>query len=142
MIVVQDGLYDRLADSADVTSVVSTYRGQPSIFSRTGERAVPSDAAGIWVVINAPLAAPSFDTKTSDGKEVTVDIAVYGDDTGDPAPVDDLAEIIRLLLHRRPVQVVGYVVLISKAIGPIEAPVEDSVYGRIVTVQLTLIKEN
>jgi hypothetical protein len=80
------------------------------------------------------------------GRIVEHDIAVYEDQTGDSSDLEDLAVIIRNGINRKAplITISGYGTLIAKASGPVEAPqseaLDNQVEGRLVTVQLTIIK--
>lgn len=136
----KEGLYDRLI-ALGVASFISTYRTQPAVFTRNP---VPEDAEFIYIVIRDSVADdPGLgETKTTTGRVVLHDIGVFGDEDGDPEAVEDLAALIRDGIHRNPVTVSGYGNLIASASGPIVAPSEDQVYGRIVQVRLELIRAN
>ena len=137
---VKDGLYDRLI-ALGVASSISTYRTQPAIFTRNP---VPEDAQFIYIVVRDSVSdEPGLgETKTTTGRVVLHDIGVFGDEDGDPEAVENLAAQIRDGIHRNPVTVSGYGNLIAACSGPIVAPTEDQVYGRIVQVRLELIRAN
>lgn len=134
---IKAGYHQRLASISAITTRLSIYRGKPAIFTRSP---VPDDADFPFIVIRDSIADNPNDTKTTTGRDTLNDIQIYGDDTGDPDLVEDLATLVRDSIHRNPITVSGYGSLIASATGPVEAPTEDRVYGRTVQAGLTLIR--
>jgi len=134
----KDGYYERLVTVSGIVNRISTYDDYPAIFTRTP---VPEDASMPFVVIREPFADDPWDTKTTTGRRILNDIGIYGDATGDPELVDEVARLVREAIHRNPITVSGYGSLIAKAAGPVDAPTDDQVYGRFVTAELTLIRD-
>ena len=134
---VQDGIYDRLAGTTEITSQISTYRGGPAIFTRDR---IPGDAVHRYIVIDDAIGDVPYDTKTTLGREVLHDIFVYDFESGNPKIVQDVAELVRDVLHRQDLTVSGYGTLIAVVQGPIVAPTDDRVYGRVVTARFNLIR--
>lgn len=137
MNVTQDALFDTLVALSSLTSLLSTYQSVPAIFTR---RPVPDSADYIYVTISDAVADEPWDTKTTTGRQALHDIGVYGAADGDPTNVQLAAELIRDALHRNPVTVSGYGNLIAVVSGPVTAPAEDDVYGRIVSVRFNMIR--
>ncbi len=137
MTAVQNAMHARLVGIAGITSLVGTFQSLPAIF--TGAN-IPNPMVGTYVVIHDSLVNDPFDTKTSVGRVLETDIGTYADESGDVTEVQAIAELIRDAFHREPLTVVGFGTLIARARGPIQVPTEQQMYGRIVTVQLTLIK--
>lgn len=140
MLAVKNAIFDRLAGAASVTARIGTFKGVPAIFSR---QPIPPTASGTYIVIPDAIGddAGVGDTKTTLGRDVAHDLGIYADETGDPAAVEQLAEIVRDLFHREPLIVDGYgSALVSRVSGPIEAPAEPEIYGRIVTVSFSIIR--
>lgn len=139
MTATQNSLFDVVSALSAVTGWVGTYRGADAVFTRSP---VPPQVDGNYIVVRDSFTdVPGIgETKTSRGRLVVHDIAVYKTADGDPSDVQDVAEAIRDALHRNQIPVSGYGnALIVKAFGPVEAD-NDQVYGRIVTVSLELIK--
>ncbi len=134
MSVQKQALYDVLAEDATLTGYLTTYRGDPAIFTTDP---VPGDASMPYVVIGGPVSHSPFDTKTTLGREIRYDIRCYTDDTGSAMLVDSIAERARALLHREKPSVEGYNVLLAECAGPVEID-EDKSYGRVVTVRLVM----
>ena len=128
-------LYNVMVADAGLTAKLGTFGGLPAIFTK---RPVP-DAATRPIVIAATVVSDvDADLVASRGREITRDIAVYGDARSDFDKVMDAAEIIRNLFHRRKLAVTGWRTVRLKARGPIEAPAEPQDIGRIVTLTIRL----
>jgi hypothetical protein len=136
---VQDGIYERLASITEITSQISTYMSKPAIFTRSR---IPGDAVARYIVIDDAIGDVPWDTKTTLGREVLHDIFTYDFESGDPSVVQNVAELVRDVLHRQHINVSGYGPLIAVVSGPIVAPTDDQVYGRVVTARYNLIKRN
>jgi len=125
-------LYDRLANDATLTGLLAAYRGEPAVFTTDP---APGDAAMPFVVAAGAVADVSFDTKTGRGRDVTRDVRCYAEDNGSALVVEEIAERVRVLLHRHALSVVDFVVWVAECSGPIVAD-ESGAYGRIVTVRI------
>jgi hypothetical protein len=149
--VTQNALADRLLSLTEVTALVGTFRSLPAIFS---ESPVPPSATGRYIVIRdahvdepweskEPQSAPT-DMIITRGRMVHHDIGIYEDTTGDSSTVEDLAELVRNAFNRYLLPISGYGTLIAKARGPIKVSddenIDNQVDGRVVTVELTIIK--
>lgn len=138
MKVVQFGIYEALVALSGVASAMSTFKGLPAIFT---DDEVPGKAQFPYTHIRPAMLNEPWDTKNvTFGRLVAIDVAVYQANTGDSSLCDDVAEIIRNRLHRQAVTISGYGTLIAQASGPVQAPTDDQVYGRIVTATVTIIK--
>jgi hypothetical protein len=136
---VQDGIYQRLASVTEITSQISTYLGNPAIFTRSR---IPGDAVTRYIVIDDAIGDEPYDTKTTTGREVLHDIFVYDFESGDPSICQNVAELVRDVLHRQHITVSGYGPLIAVVNGPIVSPTDDEVIGRVVTARYNLIKND
>ena len=135
---VQDGIYQMLVATTEVSSRLSTYRGKPAIFTRNR---IPGDAVPRYCVIEDALGDSPWDTKTTRGREVLHDIKFLDFESGDPSLVQDAAEFARDVLHRGPgITVSGYGTLIAVVSGPIAVPSDDQTYGRVITARFNLIQ--
>lgn len=138
MNVVQNAYVVAIKADSYIASQISTYGGEPSVFAR---RPVPGDVTGMYITVGASKSDTPYETKTTLGREVISDIGVYVPWDGDPGPCDEVAEYIRDLFNRTPLAVSGYGnSLIAVATGPIDAPTDDRMYGRIVTVRQSMIR--
>jgi hypothetical protein len=134
---VQNGLYDRLASIPEIVADLSIYQGAPAIFTR---EPVPHDAVDRYIVVGDAIGDEPYDTKTTLGREVLHDIVVYDSETGDASVVERVATLVRDVLHRQNLTISGYGVLVAVASGPVVAPTDDLVYGRVVTARFNLIQ--
>lgn len=134
---VTKAIFDRLNGDATLTGGLAAYpaaAGTKAIFSR---RPVPPDAVPPWVVIQEVSGIP-FDTKTSRGRDLLYDVSVFADATGSIVTVEDLVERCRTLLHRHLLSVAGWTTIIADVTGPVEAPTDETLYGRTISLRLVL----
>lgn len=136
MKVLQDAIFDRLAGSATITAGIGTFQGVPAIFTRFP---IPGGAPARRITISSSISDDPWDTKTSTGREVITDITVWTEESGDPSLVESLAEEVRALFHREPVDVTGYGNFIAVVGGPIEND-DDQMYGRVISMRHVLVK--
>jgi hypothetical protein len=136
----QNAMHERLSTDAVIASGVTPYRSKPAVFSELPVQGW-TDPDAVYIVISPPVNDDPRDSKnTTRAREVMHDVSVYGPQTGDSSLVDTLAERVRDLLHREPLTVSGYGTLIASCTGPIIAPTDDLIYGRIVMVRHMVIK--
>jgi hypothetical protein len=122
----------RLIGSTDLVGLVGTFKGQPAIF---GKRPVPQGALRPYISLGPVVASTAFDTKDRQGRRIARDIGCYIDDAGVADPVDEMAELVRDLFHRYALPVNGFDTLVTVASGPIVAPTDETVLGRLVMVE-------
>lgn len=128
-------LFTRLIGDATLTALLGTTAGAASVFAK---RPIPS-GAGYPLVISATVVGDvAADMMVSQGRAVQRDIALYGKLATDYDKVQDAAERVRVLFHRRPLTVNGYQTIDVLASGPIDAPAEPQEIGRIVTLTIRL----
>ncbi len=127
-------IYDRLASDATLTAMLSTYGGAPAVF--TADPA-PGDAELPYIVTAGQTADAPFDTKTTRGREVWRDVRCYAAASGSCVIVDQIAERVRVLVHRSPLTVDSHTNWLAEVSGPIAAD-EDDVYGRVLTLRLIM----
>lgn len=137
---VTKALVDALKGNATLLANLAKYPegGEPAVFADS----VPRDARFPWVLV----AEVSDDegvtgSKTRSGRDLLRDIGVYTDaetDTG--SLVKELGEAIRALFHRSTsLAVPGFATLLEHVVsGPVVAPTDERVRGRIVTVRVVL----
>jgi hypothetical protein len=126
-------LFDVLAADAELAGLLSTYEGEPAIFSADP---VPQDATRPFLVISGSDTDDDFGAKNEVGRSVVRSLRVYGDaDEGTIKPVDDIAERVRSLFHRNPFPVTGTIVYMVDAQGPLDAPAGPDLYGRRVVLR-------
>ena len=138
MSVFTQAIYNRLVSDLSLISRLASYKGQPAVFTIDP---VPANAVLPYVVVSGPTSDVPFDTKTTEGREMLVDVRCYTDDNGSKALVEDIAERVRELFHRQKINVTGYDNLITVCNGPIFMT-EDGAYGMIVTIRFKFKRRN
>jgi hypothetical protein len=133
-------LYDRLSNDSELAGLLSTYGGEPAIFSVDP---APADAELPFVVSAGAFAQIPFDTKTGEGRQLWRDVRCYDEEKGSTLAIDAIAERIRTLLHRYALPVTGWGTLLADVTGPaMAADDNERVVGRIVTLRLVLQEES
>lgn len=133
MSILTGALYDELAADATLTAMLTTYGGNPAIFTTDP---APGDADLPYIVTAGDVAqAAAMDTKNSLGREVRRDVRCYTAATGSAVTVEAIAERVRTLLHRRALTIAGFVWILAECSGPFVADEPDA-YGRIVSVRM------
>lgn len=123
-------LHARLADDASIRSMVAEYRGAPAIFTSV---TVPSDASRPYIIISGSASDIDDGADDVELRSIERDIGCYADNTGSIAFIDELAEAVRASLHGSSFTIGDKRVLVCRCSGPLVAPTDDSVVGRIVT---------
>jgi hypothetical protein len=126
-------LYEHLVADTTLTDMLSTYNGEPAIFTATP----PGDADLPYIIIGPIIAQSPADTKTTRGQFYRVDVRCYTDATGNSLPVDEIAERARLVLHRQEIFTEEFNWVFTICDGPISSD-EDDAYGRLLTPQITV----
>jgi len=134
MSIISEALYNILANDATLSALLSTYGGNPAVFTTDP---APGDATLPYIVTAGEVAQTPFDTKTSRGRELWRDVRCYAAANGSAVTVEAMAERVRALLHRQAIVIAGWVWLLGECSGPIVADELDA-YGRIVTVRLVV----
>ena len=136
MSMVTEALYRCLVGDAGLTGLLSSYRGAPAVFTTDP---APGDAELPYIVSAGHVSDVPFDSKTTRGRDLRRDIRCYAPANGSAAAVEAIAERVRALLHRRPLDVEGFGVFLTECSGPVAAD-EPEAYGRIVTVRLVMME--
>lgn len=132
-----EAIYHQLRNDAELVSMLATYGGLPAIFTIDP---VPGDAVLPYIVTAGQIADTSWDTTYSEGRIIVRDIRCYTEATGSMIAVENMAERVRYLFHRRTIPVDRYDNVITKCTGPIQGPEEEDAYGMIVTVEMYLFQ--
>lgn len=138
MSVFSAAFYETLAGDETLTALLATYRTKPAVFTTDP---APDDASLPYVVTAGEVVNAPDDTKTTRGREVRRDVRCYTAAEDSAVTVEAMAERVRALFHRNPIEIEGFGVWLSECLGPIVADGEES-YGRIVTVRLRMIEED
>lgn len=134
MSVITAAIYDVLADDATLTALLSTYGGQPAVFTIDP---APGDASLPYIVTAGDVVQMAFDTKTTRGREIWRDVRCYAAASGSAVTIEAIAERVRALLHRQELTITGFYWIWCECSGPIVIDEPDA-YGRIVTAKLTV----
>jgi len=138
MSVFTQAIYNKLVEDPILVSMVNLYNNQPAIFTI---EPVPGDAELPYIVVSGPVSDVPFDTKTTIGREMLVDIRCYTKNQGSKVLVENMAERVRELFHRQYIPVSGYQNIITECRGPIFIP-EDVALGMVVTVRFIFERRN
>jgi len=123
-----------LAEDAELAGLLADYHGEPAVFTTDP---APGDASLPYIVAAGHVVDMAWDTKTTRGRQVWRDVRCYTAGTGSAVLVEEIAERVRVLLHRHRLEVEDHVTYIAEVSGPIVADEVDA-YGRILTVRLTI----
>lgn len=134
MSVLTEAIYDVLAGDGTLTALLSTYDGEPAIFTTEPG---PGDATPPYIITAAEIAQEPFDTKTTLGRIATRDVRCYTAASGSAVVVEQIAERVRTLFHRQEISVDDHSWVWTECTGPIAADEQDA-YGRIVTIRMTI----
>ena len=132
MSIITEALYDVLTSDGTLAGLLSTYGGQPAVFTTDP---APDDAELPYIVTAGEVAQSPFDTKTTLGREIMRDVRCYADASGSAVDIEAIAERVRALLHRQPLVIPGFVWMLAECSGPIVADERDA-YARIITVRM------
>lgn len=133
---IRKAVYSALSTDATLTALLGTYEGSAAIFTTDP---APGDAPMPLIVATTVPARQPFDTKTTLGMQVWLDVRVYAEATGSAALIDQIAERVYDLLHRQTLTFDNRTWILSECTGPISVDESDA-YGRIIT--LRVIAEN
>ena len=125
-------IYDTLAADGTLIALLASYKTEPAVFTIDP---APGDAVLPYIVATTVPVANPFDSKTTRGRLVWVDVRCYAAANGSSQAVEAIAERVRVLLHRAPLLISGHIWLWSECSGPISAD-EEKAYGRILTVKI------
>lgn len=126
-------IYNRMATDAQLTAQLATYRGAPAIFTADP---VPAEAARPYVVSAGTVADVPFDTKTTQGRQITRDIRIVADATGSLAALEAMAERVRTLFHRAPLGGIdGMENVVAEVAGLAMIPSDPTLYALTVNVR-------
>ena len=123
-------IFDLLAGDSVLPGLLADFQGEPGIFTM---KTVPPDAARPYIWTYGEIANVEFSAKDIPGVEVTRDIWIVADETGDEDPVMTIANRVRDLLHRATLSI-GKSNMSTIARGPRIGMSGDDVTARIVTV--------
>lgn len=128
----QDAVFARLADDAEIGTMLPEYLGTPNIHR---SRPLPSDAPWPICAMDTVVADVDEDLVDTDMRTVSLDIVLYGRESD---PLVPIAERIRTLLHRQRLAVYGWQCVDSRVSGPRVFPAEPDQSGRGLTLTVRL----
>lgn len=134
-------IYARLTTASAITSALDIWNGLPAIFDDRAPDEYLAKQDKACIVIAFPTGDEPSETFTEASRVISRDLRVYALDTGDNAPVDNLAEAVRDLFHDRPADLIvaGAKTVICQASGPTASPTTDpSLVGRRISLRLEL----
>jgi hypothetical protein len=132
MSVITAAIYDILAGDATLVAMLSTYEGNPAIFTTDP---APGDAVLPYIVSAGEASQAPFDTKTTRGRDLIRDVRCYTEADGGAVVIETIAERVRELLHRQPLTIGGFTWIVSDCTGPIAVDEPDA-YGRVISLSL------
>lgn len=137
MIALDNAIHGRINGDGTVTALLSMFKGQRAIF--VGDL-LPPGVVPPYISSPPSFADAPNDAKNAIGRAISRDIGCYTLATGNTTTVDAIAERVRELFHRHPLVISGFATMIASASGPVVAPTDKTLYGRIVTVSWTIWK--
>ena len=123
----------RMHDDPGLVALLGRYGGQAAIVS---EDEVPVDIPRPFIVVDPPTVNEPNDTKNSRGRDRSLTIRCFKNSKDTEHDIDDIAERVRDLFHRVPVSAAGEQGWMASASGPVLAPTDSSLVGRLVAVTL------
>lgn len=128
---------DTTLDGLLARSVISTTA--PGVYSTLP---VPQSAALPFVVVSGPVTDTPDDAFDAQYRDVLIDLHAYDsrpdDGGGSVARVNNIAERVRFLFHRKPLHLgVAYRCLVSECRGPVALD-DDVSFGRVMTLRLLI----
>lgn len=135
---VTQALYNVLANDLTLVTLIAKYQGDPAIFTF---HPVPEDAVLPFIVTEGEISLEPDDTKTTTRLDVMRVIDCYVEGRGDSGEIEAISDRVRVLLHDTDMPVVGWSTSNQSVSGPEVAPTDPSIYGRRLTLFLTLEKE-
>lgn len=111
---------------------LGSFMGHPAVFASSP---VPEQATTPFIVTQA-ITDVTLDAKANVVREITQDIAIYGDDDRNAAEIEDIAEYIREKM-RATFSVPDWTMSVLHINGPTLNDVDD-LHGRVLTARIIL----
>lgn len=137
MAAINKAIYDRMANDATLTALISTYKGSPAVFTIP---TVPTDALFPLITANEDFSVNPFDTKSIEGRDLTRYLRVFTEATGSRILLDDISERVRGLFHRKhkEITIPGYQIILIDVTGPEFLATDERIYGVEMEVRFLL----
>lgn len=135
---ITQGIYQAMANDATLQTLLGEYYGVPAIFSTFP---VPTDAPFPYIDMSYELTFSPFDTKVTQGVDLTREITVYTEADGSAALLETICDRVRALFHRQPqnVPIVGFdTVIVDMQEGPRFTTEDNRVQGKELELRLVL----
>ena len=136
MSVITKAIFDRLNGDATLTALLGTFNGNAAIFTTDPP---PSKAVLPYIVTAGDVSNTPVTSKNAPGQIPTRDIRCYANANGEAKTVEDIANRVRVLFERQIIAITGFDTIIASTSGPLTVDEED-IYGRVVTVSLTIME--
>lgn len=125
----------------EVAAWLTAYRDGPGLFTAD---IAPPDARMPYCIIGPPVTDAETD-RLLDGSEgprdVVRDVRLYCAATGSTEDIDTMAELLRVNLASRQLEVGGFRSARTRVVnGPIGVSADDDAYGRLVSVRVHLTR--
>lgn len=126
------------ADTA-LAGMITTFRGSAAVF---GQSPVPRRARRPYIVTASNLSDVPFDTLDSAdgfGRDIRRDVFIYDDHPAGLVRIEQIAERVRAIFHRQRIAPSGWRGVFTTVVsGPLPAPTDDSIIGRVLTVRAVI----
>jgi hypothetical protein len=130
-------IFDVMKADQTLADQLGRYNEAPCIFTSD---IAPELAPRPYILTGGNVSDEPVDTKNSLARRVHRDIRIYDDSNqgGSTVRIDAIAERVRALFHRVNIPVTGFATIYCTAHGPIAAPTDETLYGRVITIELHL----
>lgn len=132
------GIFNRMNGDSTLTDLLGSFDGRKAIFTYSP---APAETGIPYIVTSGEITDGPNNTKTTKGRVITRDIRCFAKANKDPRTLETIAERIRTLFNQAEssISITGFKVTVAEVFGPREIPTdENELYGRMLTVQLTL----
>jgi len=136
MIGLRGAIFQKLIANGNITSNVSEYLNYPAIFT---VEPIPTDVNLPYIIVSQVSEVPN-DTKTSDGRELLVDIRIYTQRDGNLNTLETLTEEVYQEFHNEVVAVDNFQNYLLRVVDIVNSD-EEEVYGRIVSIRALFSKK-
>jgi len=137
MIGLRGAIFQKLIANGNITSNVSEYLNYPAIFT---VEPIPTDVNLPYIIVSQVSEVPN-DTKTSDGRELLVDIRIYTQRNGNLNVLESLTEEVYQEFHNEIVVVDNFQNYLLRVVDIVNSD-EEEAYGRIVSIRALFSKKN
>ena len=136
MIGLRGAIFQKLIANGNITSNVSEYLNYPAIFT---VEPIPTDVNLPYIIVSQVSEVPN-DTKTSDGRELLVDIRIYTQRNGNLNVLESLTEEVYQEFHNEIVVVDNFQNYLLRVVDIVNSD-EEEAYGRIVSIRALFSKK-